>query len=451
MRWVIALLVMVSLVIGVAVTWFQSRPPRPPSCDAKPLERHRFDPPVQVTKQDSPGVYQFEPSAVLLGNGGVAAVFIENTGRFANNTIGAATLTPAGQVDARLSLPTKKEQHFDPWLARDRQGRLYAVWLGFDKGFREKRMQVALSTSDDGGRTWSEPRSAHDPKDCPEGFNGCMDKPMIAVGPDREDPSRDAVYVLYFSAVTGSVRAARSQDRGQTFQPAVDAAPSAYANVDVTPRGVLHLSYMTADEEFDRFGDAKARIEYVRSEDGGKTFTKPVVVSDKGQPVPFFFSNPAVAADEARGLLYVAYPSGPPDARWDVFLATSKDAGQSWTRVKVNDDASCANHMVPNVALDPETGDVHVIWLENRGGPGGVAYTRCASGGGACDPNEAVNDKPFASYGLKRHDPEWLGEYNTLLFDPARRELHAVWSQTVDDGQGARARIFHSVARLPKP
>jgi hypothetical protein len=167
--------------------------------------------------------------------------------------------------------------------------------------------------------------------------------------------------------------------------------------------------------------------------------------------VPFFFSNPSVVADEARGLLYVAYPSGGADAKWDVFLATSRDQGHTWSRVKVNDDASCASHMVTNAALDPATGDVHVIWLENRSGPGGVAYARCAQGGAACDPNEAVNDKPFATYGMKRHDPEWLGEYNTLFIDPARRELHAVWAQTVDSGEGARARIFHAVAPLPKP
>ncbi len=449
-RWIVLAGVLLSLGIGVGVTWFRRQPPAPPSCNAPALARKHFAPSVQVTSKESPGEYQFEPSAVLTGDGGVAAVFTANTGMFQTNAILSAVISPAGKVDALTPLPTSKEQHFDPWLARDRQGRLYAVWLGFDRGFPERRMQIAFTTSDDGGRTWTEPRPAHDPADCPEGAHGCMDKPMVAVGPDKQDPSRDNVYVFYFSNVAGALRMARSQDRGGSFQPAVDVAPAAYATVDVTPSGALHLAYMTADEQIERFGDPKSRIEYTRSDDGGKTFIPGLPVTEKNQPVPFFFSNAAVAADEARGWLYVAYPSGTPDARWDVFLAASKDGGKSWTRTKINDDTSCAGHMMPNVALDPATGDVHAIWLENRSGPGGVAYARCAPGGTRCDPNEAVNDKPFAAYGLKRHDPEWLGEYNALLFDATRRELHAVWSQTLNDGDGARTRIFHAVAPLPK-
>lgn len=452
LKHVLVLIGLVALAVGgalFAVARKNGQPPALATCQAPALARQRFGAPVQLTAKDSPGTYQFEPAAVMDGAGGVALVYIANVGMLSKNTIAGTAVSASGQVTPSRSLPTKKEQHFDPWMARDHQGRLYAVWLGFDRGFPERHMEIALSTSDDNGRTWTEPRAVQDPKDCPEGANGCMDKPMVVVGPDKADPTREAVYVLYFSEVAEALRAVKSVDRGQTFGPAVTAAPDAYATIQVTPSGAIHLAYMTADQEINRYGDPHSIIAYTRSDDGGKTFSAPITVS-QGQSVPFFFSNPQVAADEARGLLYVAYPAGTPDGRWDIFLATSKDEGKTWTRVKVNDDAPCASHMVPNLALDPLTGDVHLVWLENRSGKGGLAYAVCASGGTSCGPNEAVNGAPFASYGMKRHDREWLGEYNALLLDPERRELHAVWGQTVDDGGGPTARLFYAKAALPK-
>ncbi|MET0595200.1 MAG: sialidase family protein, partial [Polyangiaceae bacterium] len=131
-----------------------------------------------------------------------------------------------------------------------------------------------------------------------------------------------------------------------------------------------------------------------------------------------------------------------------IVLATSRDGGASWHRTRVNDDAPCANHMTPSAALDPRTGRVHVIWLENRTGKGGVAYASCEPGGERCSPNESVSDEPFASYGFVRHSPRWLSEYGSLLIDAKRSVMHAVWTQTVETPKGAMARIAYARAAL---
>ena len=117
-------------------------------------------------------------------------------------------------------------------------------------------------------------------------------------------------------------------------------------------------------------------------------------------PVPFLSSNAQIVVDEPRKTVYVVYPAGTADGRWNIMLAVSRDGGATWRRVQVNDDAPCANHMIPSAALDPRTGRVHVIWLENRTGRGGVAYASCDPGGARCKANEAVSDEPFASYGF---------------------------------------------------
>jgi hypothetical protein len=104
--------------------------------------------------------------------------------------------------------------------------------------------------------------------------------------------------------------------------------------------------------------------------------------------------------------------------------------------------------MTPTAALDPQSGKVHVVWTENRGNVGQVAWALCDAGGARCGANEAVSDKPFASYAFVRHSTRWLGEYYSLVVDARRKRLHVVWTQTVDEGGQPIARIFHAAGKL---
>jgi hypothetical protein len=196
-----------------------------------------------------------------------------------------------------------------------------------------------------------------------------------------------------------------------------------------------------------RFGDPTNAVIYASSNDEGATFTTSVV-SAPDQLIPFYFSNPQVVSDTKKKLLYVVYPAGTPDGIWDIFLATSSDAGKTWSRIKVNDDSSCANHMTPTALLDPKTNKVHVVWTENRSGVGGIAYSVCDSGGKKCSANEAVNDTDFAGYSLGRFTKKWQGEYYSILLDKKSRKLYVIWTQSVDEGGEAHSRIFQASANL---
>src|SRR5204863_490175 len=83
-------------------------------------------------------------------------------------------------------------------------------------------------------------------------------------------------------------------------------------------------------------------------------------VSRASETIPFFFVNPTIAVDDARGWIYVAYAAGTPDGQWDIQLAATHDDGKTWKRTRLDDDATCANHMVPNLALDPGDGTQNV-------------------------------------------------------------------------------------------
>ncbi len=429
--------------------------PKAPTCPkAAELPRRTFATVSQLSTARGPGTFQLEPAAALASNGDLTAVYITNSvpdlGKGKHiNTLGVSTITGKGVVSGDREFKSDRENHFDPWMASDRRGTMYLVWMGFDGGHApERNMQIAMSTSSD-GRNWSKPVAVHDAEhDCPKNAMGCLDKPMIAIGPDKKDRRRDAIYVTYFSNPGEGMRLVRSGDGGKTFGKSVPVGESAYGDIEVGGDGDVHVVFAKADPRRGGFGDPSGSVSYTRSRDGGSRFSEPVSVSAAGEAIPFYFSNPQVVADAKRKTVYVVYPTGSPDGKWDIMLATSKNGGKDWTRIKVNDDEHCANHMTPTAVLDRKRGAVHVLWTENRGGVGRVAYARCDRGGGRCSPNEAVSDTPFAAYGFVRHAPGWLGEYYTMLVDDKRGSLHAVWTQTVEDGGIARSRIFHARGTL---
>lgn len=418
--------------------------PKAPVCAPEErLARRRFGEPVQVSTGVGGGSADLEVSAALDADGGLTAAYIARTRLWAPNPMGLATIRADGTIERDRSLPDDQGMHFDPWMASDRKGRLYLTWLGFNG--QERDMRIGLATSED-GRTWSAPISAHDAEtDCPNNAPHCMDKPQIAIGPDARKPGRDAIYVVYFAQ--GSQRMVKSTDGGRSFSSSVKVSEYSYGDLRVDDRGGVHIvKSMVSPQSPKSFGDPQGRIEYIYSKDGEK-FSAPITVSRPGEGIPGMFVNPQVVPDRKRRTLYVLYPSGSADARWDLHLAVSTDWGRTWQHHRVNDDAPCASHMLPAAALDPRTGRVHVMWVENRGGTGQVAYSSCDARG--CEANERISEQPFAAYSFVRHSSKWLGEYNALVLDEKRRVLHAVWAQPVDEDGVPRSRIFHATAGLP--
>ncbi|ACY18790.1 sialidase family protein [Haliangium ochraceum] len=418
--------------------------PKPPICEAgERLAKQRFGEAVQISTPAGGSTADLEVHATLVPAGDLSAAYIARSFTSAPNPLGLASVAADGSVTRDQRLSDDQDIHFDPWMASDRDGRRYLVWLGMNGD--EEDMRIGFATSED-GHAWTAPVAIHDAEtDCPNNAPHCMDKPQIAIGPDAKRRSRDAIYVVY-SGDSGR-RMVTSRDRGQSFSASVAVPAFTYGDMRVDSRGGLHLvSSSVSPRSAETFGDPEGYIAYTYSKQG-ESFAAPVRVSQPGESIPGMFVNPQVVPDAKRRTLYVLYPSGTPDARWDLRLAVSTDWGRSWQHHRVNDDAPCANHMLPAAALDPQTGRVHVMWVENRGGVGQVAYSSCDAAG--CTANERISDQPFASYSFVRHASKWLGEYNALLFDDERRLLHAVWAQPVDEDGVPRSRIFHATAALP--
>jgi hypothetical protein len=409
------------------------------SCGLALPPKRTFGKAVQVTSATSPGTYQFEPAGAITQNGDVAVAFGVGvplgSGAF---DVATALVRGDGSVSHNGRLGALKDSHFDPWMTATPGGQVVLVWLGFDgKSAPEKNAEIGVAVSDD-GRSWKRQGSAQAPDDCPAGADGCFDKPLIASG-------RGGLFAAYATDTGGGMRVmhAPSGDRFETG--ALLKHSGGYGTMFVDGSGALHLASIAGEGQ--SFGDAKNFVEYARSDDEGRSFSRHRVSQD-GEPVPSAFSNPSVAFDEQRGVVYVAYTSGAADGRWDIVLATSADRGLTWKRLRVNDDGSCANHATPSAVVDGATGQVHIVWIENRTGSGGLAYARCEPGGARCSANDSVNDTPFASYSLVRFSPKWMGEYGQLVFDARRRLLHVLWTQPVLEGGEPRARIFYARGAL---
>lgn len=401
-----------------------------------------FGPTTQHSTARLPGRSQLAPSGAVTTAGGVLALYLSRGAPQEAAHLGVLRTGTTPTVDAVLEVAASPD-HAAPSLARDAAGTLYAVW----RSLGGEAPRLVLATSRDGGATWSTPAPVHEPTDCAPSAAGCLDEPRVVVGPDPARKGKAIVYVMYAAGAGLRVRASR--DGGASFAPPVTALAGSYGNATVGADGHLHLATVNGGPRTGAFGSATNVVEYTVSTDGGRTFARPLVVSRRDETLPFHFANPGVAVDTRRKWRYVAYTRGGRDAVWDLVIAATKDGGKTWRRTRLGDDPACAIHMVPNLALDPTTGALHLAWYDSRGG-GRFAHAVCTPGATRCKQTGAINDVPFATLATVRHAAAWIGGSETLLVDDKRRRLHAVWAQPIDEAGRAISRVFSATATLPR-
>ena len=398
-----------------------------------------------------PNTLRFEPTAALLSDGGLVIAAAAATvhgfdadGKMVHepNPMTALKISPTGQTESEVVVPAARQRNLDPWIALDRNKKLHLVWLGQDDG--ETAMEISYATSDD-GLAWSLHPPVHDSQDCPASAKGCLDKPMIVAAADPQAPKQDVLHVLY--AGSFGLSAVRSVDGGKSFSKAAPLKLGAYGDIASDAKGAVHVaSVIWSATPASYFGDPAMSIVHSATVDGGKSWSAIHTVSAASEPIPFYFSNTQIAIDEPRKLVYVVYPRGLA-GRWDLVLAVSKDAGNSWTRKVIAPSGDCLIHAIPSLVVDPQQGDLHLTWNDQAGVTGRVAWLRCASEAETCDTPHSVSATPFASMPLARWNPVWMGEYDALVLDHERRMLRMVWTQP--DGKPLWSRLVYGDRKLP--
>ena len=289
----------------------------------------------------------------------------------------------------------------DPVVAFDRDGNVYVIFISI--GVEEFTVgpaadaatvsSIGITRSEDGGRTWSEPisssRSTIDKNLAPgrggrlEGdiSLGFLDKPWVTIGPSKEDPDKDVIYVTYthfrsvypivfpfagnfpffgvpvletFIGVVSSDDGGRSWSKPEVVSPIVrrvfaggrasesetsseesqdlqDAPAEATGSQrvlqgsqpQVAPDGTLYVTWLDSTDDDSQEGLAELYI--ARSEDDGQTFGKPVrttVFNETGfSPRNGFFrywgSSFPQIATGNGDEVYLVYTGRPPDSSVD--------------------------------------------------------------------------------------------------------------------------------------
>ncbi len=309
-----------------------------------------------------------------------------------------------------------------------------------------------LQVSGDGGRGW---RSIDPVPELPPGAEKCY-SPEVAFGPDG---------TLYYLFVGLAGRGnepigaflTTSIDRGRTFsQPQQVLGPLNFGvrmaiDTRTGPSGRMHLAWLhaTSDPPLGGFGPPPNPIMTAYSDDGGKTFSRGVQVSDPGRQ-RVVAPSLAVGPNESVHIGYLDLQSdvrdyqgleGPVwEGRWSLVLATSWNGGESYMAGSVVDEVVPPERVTlvftmppPSIAAD-ET-NVCVSWSDGRHGDSD-ALIRCSrNGSGAWEETRRLNTDSVGN-GSSQYLPR-------LAFSPGGR-LDAIFYDRRRDVDDIRADVYHT-------
>lgn len=242
-----------------------------------------------------------------------------------------------------LNYPKQQDKE---WATLDPEtNTLYVTWTQFDKYKSPKpedESHIMFSKSTDGGKTWAKA------KQISTIGGGCMDDRFTAEGAVPTVGTDGSIHVVWSRHDT--LWLSSSEDGGSNFSSehaiaphrngwrmAIPGVPRANGfPIIVTDRskGKRHGNlYVNWAEQIDGATD----VYFMRSNDDGKTWSKPSKVSNDTTNTHRFFTWMAIDPDD--GTLYVVYYDRRhyEDAQTDVYLSWSNDGGKTWKESRISE------------------------------------------------------------------------------------------------------------------
>ena len=275
------------------------------------------------------------------------------------------------------------------WAAVDLQSdAIVSTWTQFDKygsDATEDKSNILFTRSDDRGVTWSEPKQINQ-------FSGnCLDDDGTTEGAVPCFGPRGEVYVSW--SLNSQIYFDASKDGGKTW----------------------------LDEDV-----------VVSRQAGGWTMDVSGFQRTNGMPI----TACDVSNGPFRGAIYVCWGdtrNGFDNA--DIWLSSSMDGGKTWNEaVRVNDDETTRHQFMPWLSVDPATGYLYCVFYDRRNTTGSatdvyIAYSKDA---GQTWVNEQLNASSFTP-----KSGAFMGDYNNIsayngMVRPIWTELHdnklSVWT-----------------------
>lgn len=288
--------------------------------------------------------------------------------------IGADAL-PSLAVD-----PNDPERVAVGWMSNNGTWNMSKKVLGGNEYFYDVRSRPYIAISDDGGRTFA------GPFDAAGEMEGWFAEPHLVAGNDGE-------LFVFFGENTKSAKDARedakapparlhvavSRDGGESFSQKALWTQTDPADSDWLGVPAPGIDRRTGDlyVAWEDMGKGKPRLLFIRSDDSGRTWSRPVKLNDVDPKLDWDFNQFLASLDVApNGRIDVAWHDWRNDAGFDpkeeanrfqdIYYSYSTDGGRTWSPdLKVNDRA-----IDRSIGLW-DTGDIE--------GPLGVASTEDAA------------------------------------------------------------------------
>ena len=390
---------------------------------------------------------QHEPSlAISRTNPNVVVVAAKDYRHNDNKEVWIYVSQDGGQtwlLDKQLQvpgLPPDIPNESDPVVVARDDGRMYVICLGYNNG--NNGHGIFLTWSDDNGDHWVD--AVHVTYN--ETPGGLDDKDWLAIDNNPASPYYHRMYVAW---ATGGILLKYSTNGGQNWSAYQNIAPgnTEYPFPVVAADGTLYVFFM------DNWGFcATGTVRYVKSTNGGQTFTGPYTVATAYQPCsPIhvsdqfrFFSILTAAADPNNAAnLWVAWTDdhNVDEGPTDVLYTRSTNGGAIWSapaRLSHDPAGNGKDHITPVFAIGADS-RLHAFWLDRRDDPNNVLFhayhTSTTDGGLTWEDDNRVSEQAFDLNLYLPPPPGYNAAGDYWGLDTVGNIVMAAWNTTVETSQ----------------
>ncbi len=328
----------------------------------------------------------------------------------------------------------------DPWLSFDGANTAYYSGIAFNRNTAPNAVFVAKSIN--GGATYSDPVIVENTTD-PNIFH---DKPWNAVDGNnvyvtwtRFDPIASPIVFkrstnggASFDPIVAVSDPPNNQDQG--------------SQVAVGPGGVIYAAW---EHFFGTIQNPQYRILFDKSTNGGVSFggdTQVTTITEIHSPLPNkgfrVNSFPYMAVDKNNGNIYITWNDNR-SGNSDILFVRSINGGTTWSApIKVNDDSTSNDQFFPAISVDQSNGKINIVFYDTRNDPGNhmmdLYYAESTDGGLTFYPNQRVTTTSF-NPNNDGFDGGFIGDYIGL--GSGTKNHHPVWTDT----RTGNADIFTSI------